>query len=80
MGKKNGELSLPKQKNLFISTLNQMQGDRLGNIWEWSELVKVAKDLDLNVGDFHNFVERLNNEGVLLQKGSKRYSFQGQYV
>ena len=78
--KKTGELSLPKQRNIFISTLTELQSERVGKIWEWSELIKVAKDLELNVGDFHAFIDRLNQDGVLLQKGNKRYSFEGTFL
>lgn len=71
---------MPKQRSLFISTLNEMQQHRDNTIWEWGELIKVAKDLELNIGDFHNFIERLNSDGVLLQKGTKKYAFQGTYL
>ena len=80
VSKKNGDLSQPKQRKLFVEALNDLQADRMGNLWEWRQLVTVAKDLGLNVGDFHSFIERLNNEGVLLQKGSKRYSFEGNFL
>jgi hypothetical protein len=50
--------------------------ERDSNIWEWGELIKLGKDEGLNIGDFYNFVERLNLEGVLLSKGSKKYAFQ----
>jgi hypothetical protein len=56
MAKRNGDLSLPKQRDLFISTLNEMQQNRSTPVWEWGELIKVAKDLELNIGDFHHFV------------------------
>ena len=45
LNKKNGELSLPKQRQLFVNTLNEMQQYRDGRAWEWGELLKVAKDL-----------------------------------
>jgi hypothetical protein len=50
-----------------------MSEERDPPIWEWAELVKLGKDLELNIGDFYNFVERLNQDGVLLQKGTKKY-------
>lgn len=71
---------MPKQRSLFISTLTEMQQHRGSSIWEWGELIRVAKDLELNIGDFHSFIERLNSDGVLLQKGTKRYSFEGTYL
>lgn len=45
MMKKNGQLSMPKQRSLFISTLNEMQQHRDSSIWEWGQLIRVAKDL-----------------------------------
>lgn len=35
MTKKAGELSLPKQRNLFVSTLKEMQEHRESSLWEW---------------------------------------------
>jgi hypothetical protein len=43
-------------------------------------LVKLAKELELNVGDFYNFIERLNQDAVLIQKGQKKYEFQSSFV
>jgi len=34
----------------------------------------------LNVGDFYNFIERLNLESVLIQKGQKKYEFQSSFL
>lgn len=35
INKKPGQLSLPKQRAIFINSLADMQKDRLSNIWEW---------------------------------------------
>lgn len=78
--KKTGELSLPKQRNLFIQSLKDQSEEKECNIWDWSELVKLAKNLELNVGDFYHFIERLNQDGILLQKGTKKYEFQDSFV
>lgn len=78
--KKNSELSLPKQRALFISSMREKGEEKESNIWEWSELVKLAKELELNIGDFYAFVERLNQDGTLLQKGNKKYAFQDTFV
>jgi hypothetical protein len=78
--KKNSELSMPKQRNLFISQMREKMEEKDSNIWEWSELVKLAKELELNIGDFYAFVERLNQDGILLQKGNKKYAFQDTFV
>lgn len=56
VSKKNNELSLPKQRQLFVNTLRDMQEEREGRVWEWSELVQVARELQLSIGDFHNFI------------------------
>ena len=80
VAKKNCELSLPKQRNLYVNHLREVSEEEGKNIWEWSELINVAKELQLNIGDFHSFIERLNQDGVLLQKGNKRYAFKGTYV
>lgn len=55
-------------------------GEKDSNIWEWSELVKLAKELELNISDFYAFVERLNQDGILLQKGNKKYAFEDSFV
>lgn len=41
--KKNSELSLPKQRTLFIETLREKAGSKESNLWEWTELVSIAK-------------------------------------
>jgi len=60
--------------------LSEQSETKDSNIWEWGELVKLAKDLELNVGDFYNFVERLNQDAVLIQKGQKKYEFQSSFL
>ena len=80
IAKKNSELSLPKQRNLYVNHLRDVSEEEGKEIWEWSELLKAAKELELNIGDFYAFIERLNQDGVLLQKGNKRYAFKGTYV
>jgi hypothetical protein len=42
--------------------------------------VKIAKELELNIGDFYAFIERLNQDGILLQKGNKKYAFKDTFV
>ena len=78
--KKTGELSLPKQRNLYIGALKQKSDEKQSNIWEWADLIKIAKELELNIGDFHVFIDRLNQDGVLLQKGQKKYAFHDTYL
>jgi hypothetical protein len=34
--KKNSELSLPKQRNLFIENMREKMNEKGSNIWEWS--------------------------------------------
>lgn len=41
--KKASELSLPKQRALYINQLREMSESESKEIWEWSELVKMAK-------------------------------------
>ena len=80
LNKRPAELSLPKQRALYISHLRQVTETEGKQIWEWAELVKAAKELELNIGDFYAFIDRLNQDGVLLLKGNKRYAFRGTYV
>jgi hypothetical protein len=42
--------------------------------------VRLAKEMELNIGDFYAFVERLNQDGLLLQKGNRKYAFQDTFV
>jgi hypothetical protein len=39
-----------------------------------------AKNMGLKVGDFGEFVDRLNEEGSLLAKGGKRYELSGHFL
>ncbi len=78
--KKNSELSLPKQRALFINSMREQGDQRDSNIWDWNELVSLSKELELNISDFYAFIDRLNQEGTLLQKGSRRYAFKDSFA
>jgi len=63
-----------------VSAMREKGLERGSNIWEWSELVRLAKEMELNIGDFYAFIERLNQDGLLLQKGNRKYAFQDTFV
>ena len=44
-----------------------------GNELEFSDMVNLGKSMNLQVGDFRNFVDKLNANGILLKKSGKVY-------
>ncbi len=68
-----GSLSRPKQTEAFVQKLRAEAEIRGDDVFEYNELVKIAKDIRMNVGDFAGYVSELNNASVLLLKGPQKY-------
>jgi DNA helicase MCM8 len=74
-GKPNSAQGLSKQKQttLFIEKL-RMQAEVNGSkIFSMSDLVNIATQIKLNVGEFSTFIDKLNNASLLLFKGDNKY-------
>lgn len=69
-----GGLSVPKQTKCFIEKLNEEAQLRNCDLFEYQELMKIAKGLNMSMGsDFSSYVEKLNYENYLIMKSSKVY-------
>ncbi|XP_006870467.1 PREDICTED: DNA helicase MCM8 isoform X2 [Chrysochloris asiatica] len=60
----------------FISALNNIAERTYSNLFQFHQLRKIAKDINIQVVDFENFVGSLNDQGYLLKKGPKVYQLQ----
>ena len=45
----------------------------MGNELDFQEMVNLGKSMNLQVGDFRNFIDKLNANGNLLKKSAKVY-------
>ena len=64
-------LSIPKQTKFFVERLRSLQLE--SNQIDYQELVELGKSMNLQVGDFRMFVDKLNANGCLLKKSNKTY-------
>ncbi|XP_057636985.1 DNA helicase MCM8 isoform X2 [Chionomys nivalis] len=60
----------------FISALNSIAERTYNNIFQYHQLRQIAKELNIQVAVFENFIGSLNDQGYLLKKGPKIYQLQ----
>ncbi|XP_004840853.1 DNA helicase MCM8 isoform X1 [Heterocephalus glaber] len=60
----------------FISALNNIAERTYNNLFQFHQLRQIAKELNIQVADFENFIGSLNDQGYLLKKGPKVYQLQ----
>ncbi|XP_035865471.1 DNA helicase MCM8 isoform X3 [Phyllostomus discolor] len=60
----------------FISALNNIAERTYNNLFQFHQLRQIAKELNIQVADFENFIGSLNEQGFLLKKGPKAYQLQ----
>ncbi|XP_029772808.1 DNA helicase MCM8 isoform X2 [Suricata suricatta] len=60
----------------FISALNNIAERTYNNLFQYQQLRQIAKELNIQVVDFENFIGSLNDQGYLLKKGPKVYQLQ----
>jgi len=68
-----GNLSVAKQTRIFSEKLRIEAEEKGGKIFEYAELVTIGKSINMRVGDFRMFVDKLNAQNVLLLKGKNVY-------
>lgn len=69
-----GMLSINKQTKLYIERLRQESVCRPdGAVFDYQELVRVGKEMNLQVGDFRTLVDKLNSQGTLIMKSGRAY-------
>ncbi|XP_013367715.1 PREDICTED: DNA helicase MCM8 [Chinchilla lanigera] len=60
----------------FISALNSIAERTYNNLFQFRQLRQIAKELNIQVADFENFIGSLNDQGYLLKKGPNIYQLQ----
>ena len=54
-------LSIPKQTKLFVERLRDISSRGGDKILEYQIMVEIGKSMNLQVGDFRNFIDKLNS-------------------
>lgn len=62
-----------KNANSFMKVLNRNARDRQTNVFTTSEMLSIAKSAGVNTSDFDLFLDRLNQQNLILYKGGNRY-------
>ena len=68
-----GVLSIPKQTKTFIDRLRDEGRSRGNFIFEYQELLSISRSMNMNVGDFSEYIDKLNQQSYFILKGSKLY-------
>jgi DNA helicase MCM8 len=69
-------MSSRKQQTAFVSLLNQRTKVTFNNVFTMGELFNLAREANLNVPSFEDFIETLNFQGYLLKQGGGTYKLQ----
>ncbi|CDW72960.1 dna helicase mcm8-like [Stylonychia lemnae] len=66
-------LSIPKQTKFYLDRLRQ-EAETSGNkIFDFQGLIRIGKEMNLQVGDFKLFIEKLNMQNALIMKPGKQW-------
>ena len=68
-----GEQSMPKQAKAFINRLCELAEEKQEPIWDFRELMGIGREMQLSVGDFDLFIERLNENNTLMLRPGRKY-------
>jgi len=68
-----GVMSKNKQIKAFMKALTATCARRQSNLCTYDELYKLGQDLNLGIERFEYFVDTLNHQSYLLQKGNRKY-------
>lgn len=66
-------LSIPKQTKIYVDKLRQEANMRGSPLYDYQELVRIGKDINLQVGDFRTMIDKLNSQGILIMKPGRQY-------
>ena len=69
-------LSIPRQTKVYVDRLRSETQNRGTSIFDYQELVRIGKEINLQVGDFRTLVDKLNSQGVLIMKQGRTYQLQ----
>ncbi|CAI2384338.1 unnamed protein product [Moneuplotes crassus] len=68
-----GSLSQPKQTKIFIEKLKEIATEKQDKSFTHTHLMEISRSLNMQVGDFRQYIDKLNANNVLLMKGHKIY-------
>ena len=66
-----GSLSQPKQTKIFLEKLKELANKKNDKIFTFQDLMNTSRSLNMQVGDFRHYIDKLNVQNHLLMKGSK---------
>ena len=58
---------------MFVERLREVQSLSGESIFEYQNMVDIGKQMNLQVGDFRIFVDKLNANGILLKKNARTF-------
>lgn len=66
-------MSKNKEINRFVTKLQQVADKTLNPVFTYQQLFNLKQEIGLNVANFDDFIDTLNNQGYLLKKGARNY-------
>nr|XP_060642079.1 DNA helicase MCM8 isoform X2 [Anolis sagrei ordinatus] len=69
-------MSNRSQAKRFVSALHGIAERTYNNLFEFQQLRQIAKEVNIKVTDFENFISSLNDQGYFLKKGPRLYQLQ----
>ena len=66
-------LSIPKQTKFFVEKLRAEAEAKGEKRFDQQELVRIGKEMNLQVGDFKMFLEKLNAQNIIIMKPQKQF-------
>lgn len=74
-----GILSVPKQTKLFVDKLREEAKLKGNFVFEYQELLSISRSMGMNVGDFSEFIDKMNQQSYFILKGPKKYELNSKY-
>jgi len=74
-----GVLSVPKQTKTFVDRLREEAKMKNSYLFEYQDLLTISRSMNMNVGDFAEYIDKLNHQSYLILKGPKLYELNSKY-
>lgn len=66
-------MSIARQTKFYIEKMRSEAVERCNKVFEFNDMVNIGKEMNLQVGDFKHFLEKLNSSGILIMKPNKMW-------
>lgn len=66
-------MSIGKQTKFYVERLKVESQMRGSPIFDYQDLVRIGKEINLQVGDFRTLIDKLNSQGILIMKSGRQY-------